>query len=112
LRRWIETRVGTLSIEFDHAIVPARDPRAAAELLVRVLGVPWAESGAGPFCPVFVNEGRTLDFDPDDGTLLIPHDRFRVTAPEFDGIVTGIRTRGIEYRSPSHGPADLPTHAR
>ena len=40
-----------------HGKLVSRDRRAAAELLARILGVPWAESGVGPFCPVYVNEG-------------------------------------------------------
>jgi hypothetical protein len=47
----------------DHLIVPAKDRVAAAKLLAEVLGVPWAEQGAfGPFSPVYVNDGLTLDF--------------------------------------------------
>ena len=56
-----------MSIQLDHLLVPARDKKAAAERLATLLGVPWAESGAGPFCAVFVNEGLTLDFDQADG---------------------------------------------
>ncbi len=39
-----------MTIQLDHAIVPSRDRRAAAKLLAAILGVPWAESGVGPFC--------------------------------------------------------------
>jgi hypothetical protein len=44
-----------MGVQLDHAIVPARDRKAAAELLAAILGVPWAESGTGLFCPVYVN---------------------------------------------------------
>ena len=43
-----------MSVQLDHMIVPSRDRRAAAELLALLLGVPWAESGVGPFCPVWI----------------------------------------------------------
>ena len=52
-----------MSIALDHLIVPSKDRRAAAELVARILGVPWSETGVGPFCPVYVSDGLTLDFD-------------------------------------------------
>ena len=51
-----------MTIELDHFIVSARDARAAARRLGELLGVPWAERGMGPFSPVYVNDGLTLDF--------------------------------------------------
>ena len=77
-----------MSVQLDHTIVPARDRRAAAELLAFLLGVPWAESGVGPFCPVFVNDGLTLDVDQADGPFPVQHYCFRVSEDELDGIVT------------------------
>jgi len=38
-----------MSVQLDHTIIPARDRRAAAELLATILGVPWADSAVGPF---------------------------------------------------------------
>lgn len=58
-----------MSVELDHAMVPSRDRKAAAELLATLLGVPWADSRVGPFCAVYVNEGLTLDFDQADGSF-------------------------------------------
>ncbi|AYC34139.1 VOC family protein [Pseudomonas cavernae] len=95
-----------MTIELDHAIVPARDSKAAAELLATILGVPWAESGMGPFCPVYVNPGLTLDFDQVEGAFPIQHYCFRVSEAEFDGILARLRVRGIAYRSTPHGPVD------
>ena len=46
-----------LSIQLDHLIVPARDRIASARLLSTILGVPWAETGFGPFSPVYVDDG-------------------------------------------------------
>jgi hypothetical protein len=76
-------------------------------LLATLLGVPWAESGVGPFCAVYLNEGLTLDFDQADGPFPLQHYCFRVSEAEFDGIVARIRARGIEYRSTPHGPANM-----
>ena len=56
-------------IELDHTIVPSRDRRAAAELIARILDVPWSETGVGPFCPVYVNDYLTLDIDQCEGEI-------------------------------------------
>lgn len=96
-----------MTIALDHLIVPARDPLAAAELLAELLGVPWAASGGGPFCPVYVSDGLTLDFDRADGPFPVLHYCFRVGDPEFDAILARLRARGIAHRSTPHGPADL-----
>ncbi|HSV69139.1 MAG TPA: VOC family protein [Methylibium sp.] len=95
-----------MSIALDHAIVPARDRRAAAELLAAILGVPWSETGVGPFCPVYVNDGLTLDFDQADGPFPVQHYAFRVSEAAFDAIVARLGARGIAYRSTPHGPVD------
>jgi len=95
-----------MSIQLDHAIVPVRDSKAAAELLATLLDVPWAESGVGPFCPVYVNEGLTLDFDQAEGEFPVLHYCFRVGESEFDGIVRRLEAQGIAYRSTPHGPVD------
>jgi catechol 2,3-dioxygenase-like lactoylglutathione lyase family enzyme len=95
-----------MSIQLDHTIVPARDSKAAAELLAGILGVPWAESGVGPFCPVYINDGLTFDFDQTDN-FPIQHYCFRVGEAEFDGIVARLKDHGIAYRSTPHGPVDM-----
>jgi catechol 2,3-dioxygenase-like lactoylglutathione lyase family enzyme len=96
-----------MSVELDHALVSARDKRASAELLAFILGVPWADMGIGPFCPVYVNEGLTLDFDQAEGEFQIQHFCFRVGEPEFDGILARLASRGIPYRGTPHGPVDM-----
>ena len=95
-----------MSIELDHALVTAADRRASAELLARILDVPWSETGVGPFCPVFVNDDLTLDFDQVDGAFAIQHFCFRMSDGEFDGLVERLRSLGIDYRSTPQGPVD------
>ena len=95
-----------MSVQLDHTIVPSRDRRAAAELLADLLGVPWATTGIGPFCPVYVNDGLTLDFDQAEGPFPVLHYCFRVGDSEFDGIVQRLQAHGIAYRSTPHGPVD------
>ena len=76
-----------MSAELDHMLVPSRDRRAGAELLAAILDVPWSETGIGPFCPVYVNAGLTLDFDQAQRTFPVQHYCFRVSESEFERIV-------------------------
>jgi catechol 2,3-dioxygenase-like lactoylglutathione lyase family enzyme len=96
-----------MPIHLDHLIVPTRNKIASAKLLAELLGVSWAEAGVGPFSPVFVNDGLTLDFDETSEPFPILHYAFRVGEEEFDAILGRIRAAGIEYRSNVHGPVDM-----
>ena len=96
-----------MTIELDHVIVSARDQRASARRLAELLDVPWAESGIGPFSPVYVNDGLTLDFIDDDSTFPVQHFCFRVDDSAFDAILSRIKVRGIPYRSNVRGPQDM-----
>lgn len=96
-----------MAASLDHLIVPSRDRVASAELLATLLGVPWAKQGAsGPFSPVYVNDGLTLDFDQWDEPTPKLHFCFRVSDAEFDAILTRVRQAGLPYRSLPHGPDD------
>jgi catechol 2,3-dioxygenase-like lactoylglutathione lyase family enzyme len=66
--------------------------------LAQLLGVPWAESGVGPFSPVYVNDGLTLSK---------LHFCFRVDQSEFDAILARITAAQLPYRSSPHGPVDF-----
>src|SRR4051812_8969183 len=96
-----------MSVQLDHTMVLARDRKAAAELLAFLLDVPWAETGIGPFCPVFVNEGLTLDVDQVEGDLPVQHFCFRVDELGFDAILARLTARGIAFRSTPHGRTDM-----
>lgn len=96
-----------MTIHLDHTIVPTRNKAASAKLLANLLGVPWAEAGVGPFAPVFVNDGLTLDFIETDEAFPIYHFCFRVEQEEFDSILGRIKAAGIKYRSTVRGPMDM-----
>jgi hypothetical protein len=100
-----------VTIHLDHFIVSARDKRASAKLLAELLGVPWAETGAGPFSPVFINDGLTLDFFETDEPFPIEHYCFRVGKKDFDAVLGRIKAAGIEYRSTVRGPVDMQVSA-
>ena len=96
-----------MAAHLDHLIVPAKDRIAAARLLAQLLNVPWAEQGAvGPFSPVFVNSGLTLDFDQWAEPVPKQHYCFRVAQEEFDTILGRLRAAGIAFRSTPFGPDD------
>ena len=97
-----------MTIELDHVIVSARDQRASARRLAGLLGVSWAETGAGPFSPVYVNDGLTLDFIDDDGPFPVQHFCFWVDEEAFDSILApyqGRRNQVSQHRTRSRGHA-------
>lgn len=95
-----------MSIELDHTIVPSHHAVDSAKLLAHLLGVPWAATGIGPFSPVYVNDGLTLDFIQTDEDFPIYHFCFRVQQDDFASILQRIRAAGIAYRSTVRGPVD------
>jgi hypothetical protein len=96
-----------MTILLDHTIVPTRNQTASAKLLAQLLGVPWAVVGVGPFSPVYVNDGLTLDFQNTDEQFPIYHFCFRASPQEFNAILARIKAAGIRYRSTVSGPMDM-----
>ena len=96
-----------MSVQLDHTIVPCRNQVASARQLADLLGVQWAQTGAGPFSPVFVNDGLTLDFIETTESFPIYHFCFRVSQQEFNAILERIKAAGIAYRSSVRGPMDM-----
>ncbi|MDH4566442.1 VOC family protein [Pseudomonas sp. BN414] len=95
-----------MAIQLDHLMVPARDKLRSARLLAELLDVPWSATGIGPFAPVYVNDGLTLDFDAWGEPFPLIHFCFRVSPNEFEAILGRIKAAGIDYRSSVHGPVD------
>ena len=95
-----------MPLELDHAIVPSRDRAAAARLLASLLDVPWAAQGpVGPFSPVYVTDGLTLDFDQYEPGAALPrlHFCFRVDDARFDAILSRLRAHGLLGRDAQQG---------
>jgi catechol 2,3-dioxygenase-like lactoylglutathione lyase family enzyme len=95
-----------MAIHLDHTIVPTRHKAESARLLAELLGVPWAPSGIGPFAPVYVNDGLTLDFIDTDEDFPVYHFCFRVSDADFDAILARLQAAGIAWRSTVRGPVD------
>lgn len=96
-----------MAIELDHFIVSARDQVASAKQLAELLGVSWSATSIGPFSPVYLNDGLTLDFINADGPFPVEHFCFRVSDAEFDAILARIKAAGIKYRSDVRGPVNM-----
>ncbi|UUZ70808.1 VOC family protein [Polaromonas sp. P1(28)-8] len=91
-----------MSIQLNHTIVPARDPRASAAFLAEILDRP-APVMFGPFHGVELDNGVTLDFMRVDGDIAWQHYAFLVSEDEFDEIFGRIRERGLPYwADPGH----------
>jgi catechol 2,3-dioxygenase-like lactoylglutathione lyase family enzyme len=101
-----------MPIQLDHLIVPSRDPGAGAKALAALLDVPWRAAGQdGPFTPVFVNDGLTIDFAEGED-FQYHHYCFRVTEAEFDAIHGRILAAGVPYRSTPLGETDMRINRR
>ena len=96
-----------MTIHLDHTIVPSHNKVASAKLLAELLGVAWAQAGVGPFAPVFINQGLTLDFIQTDEDFPVYHFCFRVEQDDFNSILQRIKAAGIAYRSTVRGPVDM-----
>ena len=85
-----------MTIQLNHTIVPARDPKAAALFLAELLGRE-APTTFGPFQCVALDNGVTLDYMQSDGEIPAQHYAFLVSEAEFDQVFDRIRARGLSY---------------
>ncbi|MFC7547857.1 VOC family protein [Plantactinospora sp. GCM10030261] len=91
-----------MAVQFNHTIVSAREPRASAEFLADLLGLP-APTRYGPFQVVALTNGVSLDFYPATGTVRSQHYAFLVSEEEFDQIFARIQDRGLMWwADPGH----------
>ena len=81
--------------ELNHTIVRATDKAASAAFLAGILGVPVGEP-VGPFVPVQLTNGVTLDF-MDVDTVARQHYAFLIDEADFDAAFARIRESGTEY---------------
>ncbi|GGP60356.1 VOC family protein [Streptomyces abikoensis] len=87
-----------MSVQLNHTIVAAKNNRESAEFLAHILGLevgePW-----GPFVPVPLANGVTLDFAPlPPGAPFAPqHYAFLISEEEFDAAFARIEEAGITY---------------
>lgn len=97
-----------MPVELNHTIVAAHDKEASARFLADILGL-RAGAPNGPFAPVEVANGVTLDYydrEIDDtalGERITPqHYAFLVTDDEFDAILARIQAAGLTHWADPH----------
>src|ERR1700730_6885601 len=84
-----------MTIELNHTIVPAHDPKASAQFLADILGVP-VDLPVSHFTPITLANQVTLDYDQHDD-FDSHHYAFLVSAEEFDAAFARIQDGGIIY---------------
>ncbi|GGN81723.1 hypothetical protein GCM10011579_068630 [Streptomyces albiflavescens] len=91
-----------MSVELNHTIVAAHDKKASARFLADILGL-QVSPPYGPFIPVPIPNGVTLDYMDTTGTITPQHYAFLVSEEDFDEIFARIRAAGLTYwADPAH----------
>ena len=84
-----------MTIELNHTIVPAHDPKASAQFLADILGLP-VDPPVAHFTPITLANQVTLDYDRSDD-FDAHHYAFLVSDEEFDAAFGRIRHRGVSF---------------
>lgn len=84
-----------MAVELNHTIVPAHDPKASAQFLADILGLP-VDPPLAHFTPVTLANGVSLDFDHADDVHQ-NHYAFQVSDEEFNAAFGRIKDAGITY---------------
>ncbi|MEV3930355.1 MULTISPECIES: VOC family protein [unclassified Streptomyces] len=91
-----------MSVELNHTIVHSRDNRESAEFLAQLLGLTVGTEW-GPFIPVVLANGVTLDFATvPAASITVQHYAFLVSEADFDIAFEQIEARGIAYYADPH----------
>ncbi|CAO0833299.1 VOC domain-containing protein OS=Streptomyces microflavus OX=1919 GN=Smic_00210 PE=4 SV=1 [Streptomyces microflavus] len=91
-----------MSVELNHTIIHSRDNRESAEFLADLLGLEIGPEW-GPFIPVVLANGVTLDFATIPETSITPqHYAFLISEAEFDAAFGRLRELGIAYYADPH----------
>ncbi|MFD5902334.1 VOC family protein [Streptomyces microflavus] len=91
-----------MSVELNHTIIHSRDNRESAEFLADLLGLEIGPEW-GPFIPVVLANGVTLDFATIPEASITPqHYAFLISEAEFDMSFRRIRELGIVYHADPH----------
>ncbi|WP_371546332.1 VOC family protein [Streptomyces sp. NBC_00554] len=85
-----------MTIELNHTIVAAHDKKSSARFLADILGLRVGEH-YGPFIPVPIPNGVTLDYMDTPGPIPPQHYAFLVSEDDFDEIFARIQAAGLTY---------------
>ncbi|MFI9644892.1 VOC family protein [Streptomyces sp. NPDC052040] len=90
-----------MAVELNHTIVAAHDKKASARFLADLLGLEVAPE-YGPFVPVQIPNGVTLDFMDSAESIDPQHYAFLVSEDDFDTIFGRIQEAGLRYWADPH----------
>ncbi|ELS56011.1 VOC family protein [Streptomyces viridochromogenes] len=85
-----------MTVQLNHTIVAAHDKKASARFLADILGLEVSPQ-YGPFVPVEIPNGVTLDYLDSPGAITPQHYAFLVSEDDFDTIFGRIREAGLTY---------------
>lgn len=85
-----------MTVQLNHTIVAARDKKESATFLAGILGLEVSPQ-YGPFVPVEIPNGVTLDYLDSPGAITPQHYAFLVSEDEFDTIFGRIREAGLTH---------------
>ncbi|MFH0522012.1 VOC family protein [Streptomyces sp. M41] len=85
-----------MAVELNHTIVAAHDKKASAQFLADILGLEVSPQ-YGPFIPVEIPNGVTLDYADSPGAITPQHYAFLVSEDDFDTIFGRIKGAGLTY---------------
>ncbi|WP_030929829.1 VOC family protein [Streptomyces sp. NRRL S-646] len=85
-----------MNVQLNHTIVAAHDKKASAQFLADILGLEPSPP-FGPFIPVQIPNGVTLDYMETDGDITPQHYAFLVSEDDFDIIFSRIQDAGLTY---------------
>jgi catechol 2,3-dioxygenase-like lactoylglutathione lyase family enzyme len=85
-----------MTVQLNHTIVTAHDKQTSAAFLADILGLEVSPQ-YGPFVPVQIPNGVTLDYADAEGEITPQHYAFLVSEDEFDKIFARIQDAGLTY---------------
>jgi catechol 2,3-dioxygenase-like lactoylglutathione lyase family enzyme len=85
-----------MTVRLDHTIIAAHDKKASARFLADILGLEVSPQ-YGPFIPVEIPNGVTLDYLDSPGSITPQHYAFLVSEDDFDTIFGRIREAGLTH---------------
>ena len=85
-----------MTVQLNHTIVAAHDRKASARFLADILGLEVSPE-FGPFIPVEIPNGVTLDYIETSGEIKPQHYAFLVSEDDFDVIFARIQDAGLTY---------------
>ncbi|MFB7494296.1 VOC family protein [Streptomyces sp. NPDC056161] len=100
-----------MTVNLNHTIVSARDKQASAKFLADILGLQVSPQ-FGPFAPVEIPNGVTLDYMETADAVTSQHYAFLVSEEDFDAIFARIKDAGLTFwADPAHNrPGEINTN--